>query len=152
MTIKLRRATSADTQRLFAWRNDAETRASYENTEPVAWEDYVRWVSDALARPDQELWIAERDGKPAGIVKIDHRGPGVSELNYMVAPENRGQGIGTEMVRLAVTMAGQDDLLAVIKAGNEPSIRIVRLLGFTEIQRDNGLLIYKRFAGRKQPD
>lgn len=152
MTIKLRRATAADTRRLFEWRNDAETRAGYENTEPVAWEDYVRWVADALARPDQELWIAERDGKPVGIVRIDRRGPGLSELNYTVAPESRGQGIGTEMVRLAVTMAGADDLLAVIKAGNEPSIRIVRRLGFTEIQRDNGLVVYKRLAGRKRPD
>ncbi len=152
MTVKLRRAVSADTQLLFEWRNDAGSRASFENPEPVAWEDYARWVAEALARPDQELWIAERDGKPAGIVVINHRGSGLSELNYTVAPGSRGQGIGAEMVRMAVAMAGQDDLLAVIKAGNEPSIRIVRALGFTEIWRDNGLLVYKKYAAPRKPD
>jgi RimJ/RimL family protein N-acetyltransferase len=142
MTVRLRRASSADTQLLFEWTNDVADRANSKNTEPVGWDDHVRWVADSLAAPDRELWIAERDGMPVGLARIDHLDAGAAELSYSVAPGSRGQGIGKEIVRLALNMAEKRDLFAKIKLGNEPSIRIVRALGFTELWRENGLLVY----------
>jgi RimJ/RimL family protein N-acetyltransferase len=57
-------------------------------------------------------------------------------LGYGLAPPARGQGLGTEAVALLCTWAerqpGVHRLVAEVLAGNEPSVRLLRRLGFDE--------------------
>src|SRR5437879_8578358 len=97
----LRGANELDAERLFDWRNDPLTRANSLNTDLVTWADHTRWLSASLTRPDRDLLIAERDGQALGTVRIDYLADS-RELSWTVAPECRQQGIGKQMVRLAV--------------------------------------------------
>ena len=61
---------------------------------------------------------------------------GHCHLGYWVVPEARGQGYGTEAVRLAsrwvLTETGVHRLVAEVKPDNSPSIALLRRCGFTE--------------------
>jgi RimJ/RimL family protein N-acetyltransferase len=148
----LRAANELDAQRLFEWRNDPLTRANSSNTDLVTWTDHTRWLSRTLRRPDRDLLIAERDGQPLGTIRIDYLADSC-ELSWTVAPEYRQQGLGKQMVRLAILVARVPDLTATIKPDNEPSEHIVRALGFTQSSHRNGLAVwrYARSAGLDLP-
>lgn len=68
-----------------------------------------------------------------------HGGPdadGAVELGYALAPAFRGQGLGTEAVGVlcawADTQPGVTTLTARVLPGNEPSVRLLRRLGFVD--------------------
>jgi RimJ/RimL family protein N-acetyltransferase len=144
VTLKLRLAQPRDSRILFEWRNDPVTRANSKVTEPVKWEDHQKWFDSSLHNSNRVLMIAFLPaGKAVGTVRIDSRDDGAEEVSYTVAPEQRGQGIGKEMMRQIVA-ASRKDLIAEIKPDNESSIRIVQALGFKEMRRENGLIFYKR--------
>lgn len=119
--MKLRPATIEDAQILFDWRNDPLTRESSISTDPVAWDDHVRWLEASLSNPNRELLVAEIDGVPVGTVRLDD---GV-ELSWTVAPSQRGKGIGKQMVSLV-----ERGSIARIKRSNVASQRIAGAAGF----------------------
>ena len=61
-------------------------------------------------------------------------------LGYVLHPDNRGQGYGTELGRAAVDYAfgvlGVARLETGTAAANEPSCRLLRGLGFGELGRE----------------
>jgi RimJ/RimL family protein N-acetyltransferase len=139
--IILRRATDADAQKLFEWRNDLLTRANSKNVSFVPWEDHVRWLVASLVRSDRELVIAEHDGEAVGTVRFDYSDADC-ELSWTVAPPWGGRRIGKQMVELAIRSARIRTLKAEIKLDNEASQRIVRALGCIEGQHHDGLAIW----------
>lgn len=64
-------------------------------------EDEVRaWIRDHVV-PDLETWVADDDGRVVAMMVV---APGWIEQLY-VAPERRGQGIGSELLALAMSRA-----------------------------------------------
>lgn len=112
-----------DAQRLFDWRNDPLTRAMSKTTEPVEWSGHVQWLERRLSRPEPLLFIAEVDGAAIGTFRVDD-----DEISYTIAPEHRGRGQATAMLRLAREKFGQ--LRAEIKSGNAASVRAAETAGF----------------------
>jgi RimJ/RimL family protein N-acetyltransferase len=138
----LRRATEADAQRLFDWRNDPATRGNSRSMAPVSWADHVRWLTASLTNSARELLVAERQGEAVGTVRLDYSDTDC-EISWTVAPERRGHGIGKEMIGLAIGNARVAKLRAEIKLDNEPSQRIVRSLGFVESERRSDLAVWR---------
>ncbi len=112
----------ADAGLLFAWRNDALTRAMSISTDALPWERHIAWLSDRLARENPALYIAEQNGAPVGTIRIDG-----DRLSYTTAPEHRGGGVATAMLRWALSEFGV--LTAEIKPANIPSIRAAESAG-----------------------
>ncbi|HEV2503141.1 MAG TPA: GNAT family N-acetyltransferase [Mesorhizobium sp.] len=121
--MKLRPATIDDAQLLFDWRNEPLTRAMSVNTEPVAWDDHVKWLSIRLARPEPGLYICE-DGIPCGMVRIDN-----DEISYTVDMDFRGKGLATKMLILARHQFGSKR--AKVKRSNEASAKAATKAGHT---------------------
>lgn len=101
--VRLRPATIADAELLFAWRNDPLTRAQSIHTEPVVWERHLAWLQASLQNPDRQLFIAEQvlPAEQATVVLGTVRADKVAkayELSWTVAPEQRGEGWGKKMV------------------------------------------------------
>ena len=142
--MELRNATLADADLLLAWRNDPRTRAASHRQEVVERERHLRWLTDALARSDLRLFVAEENGVPVGTVRVVDE-TGVAELSWTVAPEARGRGVGTRMVaRLAERERGA--LRAEVRAGNVASMRIAEAAGLALDHEENGVLHYRRDA------
>lgn len=129
--MKLRPATTDDARRLFDWRNDPLTRAMSNNTDPVAWDRHVEWLSKRLARDhphrgsqreNPHLYIFELDGEPVGTVRLDG-----DEISYTVAPEHRQKGVAKTMLTEAFRQFGPKR--AEIKPENVASIKAARAAG-----------------------
>jgi RimJ/RimL family protein N-acetyltransferase len=134
----LRPATMDDAERLFAWRNDPETRAQSLTTDRVPWDDHVAWLERSLAMPERTLLIAEVAGTPVGTVRLDGE-----EMSWTVAPEHRRKGYAKEMVRLALPR----DATAQIKRGNLASQKVARAAGL-QLVEDGELQVWRRSCAR----
>ncbi|MFD5405249.1 GNAT family N-acetyltransferase [Streptomyces griseorubiginosus] len=95
------------------------------------------------------LFVIELDGTMIGIVELNRRdaqhrsqvrpGAGEAELGYLLLPEAWGHGYATEACAAALdwytgVQPGAPVVLSTSTA-NEPSLRLARKLGFTEVGR-----------------
>lgn len=143
----LRKATKEDSQRLFDWRNDAETRQQSLNIASVEWSTHKHWLAKTLVNPDRQLFIFEEDGAPAGTCRIDREtenGREVFELSWTIAPEQRGKGLGRKMLGelLALETLQGKLVKAVIKSDNLASVKMVEKFGFCFERNEKGVDIW----------
>jgi len=150
--VRLRPATIADAELLFAWRNDPLTRAQSIHTEPVAWESHLAWLQSSLQNPDRQLYIAESATNGAvqsialGTVRAD-RTDGEYELSWTVAPEQRGKGWGRQMVAALIEcLPAGASYKAVVLLTNPASHRIAVALA---MQVKKHLATQTIYTGRK---
>jgi len=141
-SLQLRPACLDDADLLLAWRNDATTRQASHDTSPVSHDVHVAWLRKTLSDPHRQLYVAERDGRPVGTVRVDAQGAG-HLLSWTVAPKARGSGLGSAMVaKLASSLPGP--IWAEIKVGNTASIRIAQAAGMALDREQDGVLYYRR--------
>lgn len=134
--LRFRPATIDDAPRLFTWRNDPVTRENSLNTEEVPWERHVAWLTRTVGDevPGRRLYVAEDAGTPIGTIRTDKDTAGYTEISYTVAPERRGQGLGTAMVvQFAQEYLRGEKIKAQIKKGVVPSERLARALGLSPV-------------------
>jgi UDP-2,4-diacetamido-2,4,6-trideoxy-beta-L-altropyranose hydrolase len=127
----------ADAALLWRWANDAETRRRSFHSAPIPYAEHLAWLEARVAAEATRLWIFSDERGPVGQVRLD-LGAGEAEVSLAVAPERRGQGLGTEMLRQALCSIraewpGGLRLLARVFADNLPSLRMFRRCGFREI-------------------
>jgi len=86
------------------------------------------------------FWAVERksDGVVAGAVLLVPLpdGDGEVEVGWHFHPDSWGQGLATESARAVVTWGfehGLDEILAVVRPGNDPSMAVCRRLGMTHM-------------------
>jgi len=137
MALSWRRARLDDAALLWRWANDAETRRNAFDPAPIPYESHVGWLERRLASEATRLLIFSDEAGPVGQVRFD-LADGVAEIDIAIAPERRGQGLGTGMLRAAL-----DGLRAEwgegvrprahVLAHNERSLRMFRRCGFREV-------------------
>ena len=142
MELKLRNATANDGELLLSWRNDPSTYKYYFTPEPVDREVHFEWFRKSLETPTREIYIAERDGTPVGMVRIDLTAAGEKELSWAVAAQARGQGIGTALLK-TIRSQVKGVLLAEIMIENAASTKMAELAGFTHEKTENGVVFYR---------
>jgi methionyl-tRNA formyltransferase len=136
MSPDLRPASGDDARLLWEWVNDPTVRQSAFQSDPIVWADHVLWLETRLASPVCRIYIAESGGEPVAQVRFDLDGEGCAEIDVSVAPEARGRGIGTAVVRSACTRAfaetGAHRVLARVKLENTASQRMFAAAGFAD--------------------
>src|SRR5829696_2800333 len=132
--LYLRPAVAADRDLLLKWRNDPQTRSVSRDVHVISADEHDTWLKRVLADPTRRLLIAELDGAPIGEVRFDRLGPGCYEVSISLAPDARGRGLGSRLLRFAVEWAWRATnarlLDAAIREGNEASMRIFLKAGF----------------------
>lgn len=141
-SYRLRPATLEDAERLFVWRNDPATRTASHNAGELDWNTHVDWLKRSLEDPNRQLMIALCEDVPVGTVRAD-KADGMWKLSWTVAPESRGRGIGSAIVKLAVEHVN-GAILAEIKAGNSASARIAENAGLKFLGEKNGVMHFAR--------
>nr|WP_240948835.1 GNAT family N-acetyltransferase [Microbacterium sp. CFH 90308] len=135
----LRRAEQRDAGRLFAWRNESDTRRWSRNGTPVRWADHVRWLRDSAERADRRLHVAVLH-RPVGTVRFDAVSSDTWEVSVTVAPEARGRGLGGALMDEAlpsIAREGARTILAEVRSDNAASRNLFLRAGFRlEQQRD----------------
>ncbi len=134
MTLYLRKATEADAQIVFRWRNEPETRANSFHTEPIPYEEHVAWLKAALRNPVQEIYIfCDRD-MLIGQVRLSTEGDAAT-ISYSIDAAYRAQGYGRAMLRCVEKLCAERGmpkmLRGYVKQENIASQVIFESLGYT---------------------
>lgn len=127
--MKLRRAFMDDALDVLAWRNDSLATAMSKSHGTVAFDDHMKWFSEAIQDPNRVLLVATEDEKRLGIVRFDKTGDRWL-VSINLAPGHRGKGYGSAILKEAVAVAQVGPLLAEIRKTNAASIHIFEKCGF----------------------
>jgi RimJ/RimL family protein N-acetyltransferase len=145
--VRLRPALSSDAITLWRWRNDPQTRAASFADGVIELADHERWLQDTLGRADRRLYVAHAEGRDVATARLDVEGT-EAVVSVTVAPEWRGRGIGTHVLRALVTEAfdgaGLRRLVARVKADNAASRAAFEHAGFTTATAaaDDGAVVF----------
>jgi RimJ/RimL family protein N-acetyltransferase len=143
--VELTTLEDGDSDALFRWINDRETVELSATYRPVARSDHDAWFAEVRGRPDVEIYAIRVAGRLVGTCQLHAIDPraGSAELQIRVGePDARGQGVGTEAVRLLLERAfgglGLERVLLHVFESNEWAIATYLKCGFVETGRRNG--------------
>lgn len=135
----LRIAQMGDADKLFAWANDADTRAWSKSSAVIERSAHDNWMQLYVAQgyPAHLVLIADSDFGPVGTLRFDAAKNDVMSyyVSITVAPEHRGRRYGGAMLDLGCKMMPEVTLLADVKDGNAGSHAIFQKAGFSELSR-----------------
>jgi predicted dehydrogenase/RimJ/RimL family protein N-acetyltransferase len=147
--VTLRDLEQADAERLRAWRNDPEARRWSRSTHEITPQEHASWLARVLADGSQRPWVAEADGRPVAHVRISRNEDRSAEVHVVLAPQERGLGLGAAVLEQAAARAladpGIELLCAYVKPAHTASLRAFARAGFRESGTDEeGLLRLER--------
>ena len=154
--VALRPATSSDSDLLFAWRNDEETRRASANTEIVTRHDHDAWLSKSLDSKDRALFMATRDGESVGTARMDREAPHaeVWEVSITIAPSARGSRLAAPLLIALSAEArarGATLLIARLRPENAKSraaFEAAGYYGFVERRESHATYVFcERYLG-----
>jgi UDP-2,4-diacetamido-2,4,6-trideoxy-beta-L-altropyranose hydrolase len=135
--IWLRRAEATDSELLFAWQSDPETRRHFTVPQAPARAEHESWMARSLALPTRSLNIAVDSGQtPMGVLRLDRVSEVETEVSLLSAPGRYGRGIGSAMLRAARRMRPRTTLTATVLPQNERSLALFRKAGYCAIGAD----------------
>lgn len=131
--IILRRANMEDAALLWKWASDPEVRGNAFQSAEILWESHCEWLQRRLSSNGCRIWILLVDGLPAGQVRYERSGDS-ADIDISVAAEQRGKGIGTELLRRSTETACNElcvrSVIGWVKAENAVSRKAFERAGF----------------------
>lgn len=144
----LRPVTAADAGLLFEWTNEAETRKNSFSSEPVLWDNHVRWLDKKIADNGCLFFIMLLGEEPVGTVRLDIDAKKQTGLiSYSIDKRFRGQGLGSRMLVLAeekAKAAGLRYLVGEIKPENRASEKCFLKNGYEEAEETATERVYRK--------
>lgn len=146
-TYLLREAVPSDCRLLYDWRMDPVTRAGSFGHDTFPYEEHEKWFRKLMADPCRKQFILLRlpAATPAAQLRLDLLGQ-EAEISYSVAASERGKGLGTLLIQMAVSYAGNlsgiRTLTAEVLPDNTASRRIFEKCGFYLSGEKPGKLLY----------
>ena len=149
---QVRKATQADTQRVWQWRNHGDVRQWMFGQDEIALAEHETWFGRQLNNPNVHLLIFLWQGKPMGFVNVTQRT--IDKYQTLNSPKNKsndktaswgfylspdspkGQGLGFALGVLAIAQIFNttpiNNITAQVLAYNTASLALHRKLGFVE--------------------
>ncbi len=146
-TVVLRLMEQRDLDVILAWRNRAEARVWFKNSDKIAFDAHIAWYEKYLLKEDDYFFLVEVNGVPVGqcaIYGIDNDARRAEVGRFLVAPEMAGNGyIGrscAELVRFGAEVLKLSYLFLEVMEQNTKAIRLYTRQGFVEEGRSGGLI------------
>ncbi len=135
--VRLRLADKGDEAWLLALQRHPATRRYAHNPTPPTAEEHARWLHRTLLDEDRFLFIAERDGQEAGMLRLDRCEGGDGSESYLVSiaidPARHSSGLGTAILAASRRLKPAAVLEAEILPGNTASTRLFLKAGFRPV-------------------
>ena len=156
--VSLRRVRYDDCVAFYCWWTDRESRRFGSSVGRLRWQNHLRWFAENIKNPlwfvgeiedtyEHSFGIRRRSGdyRAIGALRVDSDAVGGGKwISIVLAPEERGKGYGTEMLRRL--LLDQEHrvlpLHARIHRFNLPSQRAFEKAGFCRCRRDDGVWQY----------
>lgn len=145
----VRLATLSDAVEVLKWRNDFQTRVMSWNVNKVEKAAHIKWFDDSVKDQNRIFLIGELGGRKAGMVRFDAlvEESNAWKVSIMVSPELRNQGVGTDLLKLAIqyfhSKLPESVLVAEVKKENEASKKLFERHNFELMEFDSKKLVYK---------
>jgi len=146
--VELRRVSMDDKEILLKWANDPVTRQNSFDSNTITFPEHEKWFQDKLDNKGEVMLMAVDQGKGVGHIRFCLEN-GQAEVNINVAPDERGKGYGTALLKIAVPWLlehhGAQKVIAHIKPDNLPSIKTFQKAGFhiCDLERFKGQDCFK---------
>jgi UDP-2,4-diacetamido-2,4,6-trideoxy-beta-L-altropyranose hydrolase len=136
--LKLRKVGQEDCELLWDWANDPIVRAVSFSSEPITWEDHLRWFNNKLNSSNCYHFIAFNDqDKPIGQIRFDIDDQLQSIVSVSLASNQRNQGYGKLILQMAINKLCKrisvSNIQALIKPDNLASIKLFESVGFKQL-------------------
>lgn len=144
----LRRAVPSDCRLLYDWRNDPLVRENSFHHESFPYEAHVQWFEKLLKDPDRVQYVLEKDGTPAGQIRIAlENGEGI--ISYSIDGAFRGQGLGTFLLKSAeepvrTDLPGIHALVGEVLPKNAASQRAFEKCGYQKDKVLSDRIVYRK--------
>lgn len=109
----------------------------FERIEPDWEATQASYISSAITDSDDETWVYDLDGRPAGFVVLKMDAHGIADIDLLaVDPEVQGQGIATMLNRFAFDRSQEASMAYVVVAtaddlGHAPARHSYERAGFS---------------------
>jgi UDP-2,4-diacetamido-2,4,6-trideoxy-beta-L-altropyranose hydrolase len=132
--ITLRTASPDDSELVWEWANDTNTRSNSFSTNFIPWETHQVWFKKKIHDPRCIFRIAvDLSGRPIGQIRCDLKGRDAL-VSVNISPALRGRGHGSEIIRLAALdlfkSTDIEVMHAYVKEDNQGSRRAFEKAGF----------------------
>lgn len=124
-----------EVETMRSWRNAPDVRRNMYTQHEISEQEHIAWWDRTRYRVDQQYWMYERTGEPAGIIaftSIDHTNRNCSWAFYAAPQALRGTGSRMEYLALdhAFTSLGVHKLYCEVLSHNVPVIGLHQKFGF----------------------
>jgi RimJ/RimL family protein N-acetyltransferase len=125
--ISLRPVEKRDYRDIFRWRNEKKVREGSFSTKKIFWAEHVKFWNELLRDKNRYAFIVEVENKGCGVVRLNKRGDDEAEVDILISTPYQSMGVGSAAIRAVKGKArgsGINKLVARVKPGNEPSVRM----------------------------
>jgi len=132
--LTLRPAHVEDCRLIWEWANDLTTREASFSSEPIPWEQHIKWFAEKLADPGNLFYIAlDADAVPVGQIRYEITGTDAM-VSVSLSPDRRGRGYGRTIIRMGAQHVFENTLVrtmhAYVKPDNVASAHVFAQSGF----------------------
>ena len=137
MCLSLRKVNPEDVDLLYEWANDAAVRQNAFHTEPIPYENHVKWFTKPLADKSVYYYILCAGETPVGQIRLN-AADGEALIDYSIDARYRGKGYGCrllELVKKQIVIGKISDVIKLtgqVKYENRASARAFEKCGFTK--------------------
>ena len=147
MKLKIRKASHADAKLIYAWRSDDVAVKNSFSAEPFTYQSHEKWYRTQLDSSKSHMFIGliSNTEKEFGVVRFNISEEHVCKVSINIAPEWRGQGLGSELLCACIERYSEWDGLiftAEIKRENIASQKCFERCGFTLYRDEVQKLLY----------
>ncbi|MDR0801815.1 GNAT family N-acetyltransferase [Fluviicola sp.] len=116
--------TENDVELLFKWANDPAVRMNSFHPDPIFWDKHQEWFLSKLNSATTKFYILYHNKIPAGQIRLELADE-VWEINYSIASEFRGKGLGKRIIELiCLEMPSGSSLRGLVKNDNPASLKV----------------------------
>jgi RimJ/RimL family protein N-acetyltransferase len=141
-TFFFQAATLEEAPLLYKWRQDPLTQRMSLQQHEISYEQHLSWLQKVLTDPERSLFIFyDAQKKPLGTLRLDLKEEG-KEISWTLAPENRGRGLGKQMLQAFLNQF-PGTYIAWVKKENIASQKMCEAAGFKRLREQSDLYYYK---------
>ena len=137
--IPLRKVRQEDMYQLWRLANDTEVRRNSFNSEPIQYEEHLRWFEEKLKSSNSVTYILDVSGVLLAQVRYDRKDE-TAEIDYGVIPGFRGKRLGTRILEMtwenACRELGVSRVRGIVKEENKASFFSFLNAGFEKTKVD----------------
>jgi len=130
--VMLRRVVPEDSQLLYSWQKDPETRRFARDPRAPSVTEHIAWLNDRLGRGTCILNIILSGKEPVGVLRLDKFSGNCEgfEVSIFVDPKKKRRGIARAALDQAKFLVGDEPIWAWISEKNSASHALFYGAGF----------------------